>query len=129
MSFHSFFCQFVREFKKLLMCESPCCLNWCTVPEFIDLVFAKTSPKRSFSMSENEGFGLVFVKTGSINSGTGVYLNNKHTVLYILSSTVFHVCAVSQLFLYCFQCFFQLEVNIFSNVSIASRFHKCSFCD
>ncbi len=40
------------------------------MPEFIDLVFAKISPKRSFSMSENERFGLVFAKTGSINSGT-----------------------------------------------------------
>jgi hypothetical protein len=41
------------------------------VPEFIDTVFAKTSPKRSFSKTENERFGLVFVKIGSINSGTG----------------------------------------------------------
>ncbi len=40
------------------------------VPEIIDPVFAKTSPKRSFCMTENERFGLVFVKTGSINSGT-----------------------------------------------------------
>jgi hypothetical protein len=39
------------------------------VPEFIDPVFAKTSSKRSFSMSENERFGLVFAKTGSINLG------------------------------------------------------------
>ncbi len=38
------------------------------VPEFIDPVFA--SPKRSFSVTENRHFGLVFVKTGSINSGT-----------------------------------------------------------
>ncbi len=30
-----------------------------------------TSRKRSFSMTENEHFGLVFAKTGSINSGTG----------------------------------------------------------
>ncbi len=43
------------------------------VPEFIDPVFAKTSPKRSFRMTENERIGLVFVKTGSINSGTGVH--------------------------------------------------------
>ena len=43
----------------------------CTVPEFIDPVFAKTSPKRSFLMIENESFGLVFTKTG-INSGTVV---------------------------------------------------------
>jgi hypothetical protein len=41
------------------------------VPEFIDPVFVKTSPKRSFSMTKNERFRLVFVKTGSINSGTG----------------------------------------------------------
>ncbi len=40
------------------------------VAEFIDPVFAKTSPKRSFLMTENERFGLVFAKTGSINSGT-----------------------------------------------------------
>ncbi len=41
-----------------------------TVPEFIDPVFVKTSPKRSFSVVQNERFGLVFVKTGSIISGT-----------------------------------------------------------
>jgi hypothetical protein len=29
------------------------------VPEFIDPVFTKTSPKRSFSVIENERFGLV----------------------------------------------------------------------
>ncbi len=42
------------------------------VPEFIDPVSAKTSPKRSFSVIENWRFGLVFAKTGSINSGTGL---------------------------------------------------------
>ena len=41
-----------------------------SVPEFIDPVFVKTSPKRSFLVIENERFGLVFAKTGSINSGT-----------------------------------------------------------
>jgi hypothetical protein len=41
------------------------------VPEIIDPVFAKTSPNRSFSMTENERFGLVFANTGSINSDTG----------------------------------------------------------
>jgi hypothetical protein len=43
-----------------------------TVPEIIDPVFTKTSPKRSFNMTENERFGLVFTKTGSVNSGTGI---------------------------------------------------------
>ena len=42
-----------------------------SVPEFIDPVFVKTSPKRSFLVIENERFGLVFAKTGSINSDTG----------------------------------------------------------
>jgi hypothetical protein len=40
------------------------------VPEFIDPVFKKTSPKRSFSVIQNERFGLVFAKTGSIILGT-----------------------------------------------------------
>jgi hypothetical protein len=43
------------------------------VPEFIDPVFVKTSPIRSFLVMENERFGLVFAKTGSINSGTGLF--------------------------------------------------------
>ncbi len=42
------------------------------MPEIIDPVFVKTSPKRSFCMTENERFGLVFVKTGSKHSGTGL---------------------------------------------------------
>jgi hypothetical protein len=46
--------------------------DWPTsVPEIIDPVFAKTSQNARFLLSENERFGLVFVKTGSINSGTG----------------------------------------------------------
>ncbi len=43
------------------------------VPEIIDPVFAKTSQNARFLLSENERFGLVFVKTGSINSGTGLW--------------------------------------------------------
>jgi hypothetical protein len=39
-------------------------------PEIIDPAFAKANPKRSFSIIENECFGLVVAKTGSINSGT-----------------------------------------------------------
>jgi hypothetical protein len=44
-----------------------------SIARILDTVFAKTSPKSSFSMTENEYFGLVFAKTGSgsINSGTG----------------------------------------------------------
>ncbi len=39
-------------------------------PEFIYPVFTKTSPIRSFSVIQNERFGLVFAKTGSIISDT-----------------------------------------------------------
>ncbi len=46
-----------------------------SVPEIIDPVFAKTSQNARFLLSENERFGLVFVKTGSINSGTGLEFN------------------------------------------------------
>jgi hypothetical protein len=42
------------------------------VPEFIDQVFTKRSPKRSFSVIQNERFGLVFANTGSIISATVV---------------------------------------------------------
>ncbi len=46
-------------------------LNTISVPEFIDPVFTKTSPKRSFSLNRKQAFWLVFAKTGSIISGTG----------------------------------------------------------
>ncbi len=42
------------------------------MPEIIDPVFAKTSQNARFLLSENERIGLVFVKTGSINSATGI---------------------------------------------------------
>jgi hypothetical protein len=58
------------------------CITWkysfftnISVPEFIDPVFAKTNPTRSFSMIENEHLGLVFAKTGSINSATVQYIS------------------------------------------------------
>ncbi len=62
-----------RSYSACFQAENELYINSGTVPEFKDPVFAKTSPKRSFSMSENERFGLVFAKTGSINSGTGEY--------------------------------------------------------
>ncbi len=40
------------------------------VPEFIDPVFTKTSPKRSFSLNRKRAYWLVFAKTGSIISGS-----------------------------------------------------------
>jgi hypothetical protein len=49
------------------------------VPEIIDPVFAKTSPIRSFLVIKYERFGLVFAKTGYINSGTGFAMySRKH---------------------------------------------------
>ncbi len=51
------------------------------MPEIIDPVFAKTSQNARFLLSENERFGLVFVKTGSINSGTGIIETNNKFLL------------------------------------------------
>ena len=45
------------------------------MPEFIDPVFTKTSPKRSFSLNRKRAFWLVFAKTGSIISGTDLVQN------------------------------------------------------
>ncbi len=42
-----------------------------SVPEIIDPVFSKTSPKRSFSMTEHERFGLFFTKTRVYKFGHG----------------------------------------------------------
>ncbi len=43
------------------------------MPEIIGPVFTKTSQNARFLLSENERFGLVFVKTGFINSGTDLF--------------------------------------------------------
>jgi hypothetical protein len=51
------------------------------VPKFIDPDFAKTRQNRSFSVIENKRFGLVFAKTGSINSGTGKFSSVKFIFL------------------------------------------------
>jgi hypothetical protein len=51
------------------------------VPEIIDPVFAKTSQNARFLLSENERFGLVFVKTGSINLGIGLFSAHIQLVL------------------------------------------------
>ncbi len=53
------------------------------MPEIIDPVFAKTSQNARFLLSENERFGLVFVKTGSINSGTGVFHHSSEQLVNI----------------------------------------------
>ncbi len=55
------------------------------VPEFIDPVLAKTSPKRSFSMTEKERFGLLFANTGSIISGTVGRIHERRISLRFLA--------------------------------------------
>jgi hypothetical protein len=59
-------CKYLREFSK----KFEMILMLLSVPEFIDPVFTKTSPKRSFSLNRKRAFWLVFAKTGSIISGT-----------------------------------------------------------
>jgi hypothetical protein len=64
-----------RQFNRTLVCAGVNICMYTSVPEIIDPVFAKTSQNARFLLSENERFGLVFVKTGSINSGTGNVTN------------------------------------------------------
>ncbi len=45
-------------------------------PNLQTRVFVKTSPKRSYSVIETERFGLVFAKTVSIISGTGLIISD-----------------------------------------------------
>ncbi len=47
------------------------------MPEIIDPVFAKTSPKRSVSMTEYERFGLVFTKTWVYKFGHCCLFHNR----------------------------------------------------
>ncbi len=60
------------------------------MPEIIHPVFAKTTPTRSFCMTENERFGLVFVKTGSINSGTRLWPYESNQCFSVLNSIQFN---------------------------------------
>jgi hypothetical protein len=69
----------------------------CTVPEIIDPVFAKTSQNARFLLSENERFGLVFVKTGSINSGTVVQQFRKRLIGSIVFLLSFRGCRFQQM--------------------------------
>jgi hypothetical protein len=50
------------------------------VPEIIDPVFAKTSPKRSFSITEYERFGLVFTKTRVYKFGHSTFYLSQDTI-------------------------------------------------
>jgi len=71
------------------------------VPEFIDPVFAKASPKRSLSLIENERFGLVIAKTGSIHAaGNGIFLcpRKKTCPLDDVSCSSITVSAIAEVF-------------------------------
>ncbi len=51
------------------------------MPEFIDPRFRENKPKRAYSVIENERFGLVFAKTGSIISDTVDVLTRAYPVV------------------------------------------------
>ena len=52
------------------------------MPEIIDPVFAKTSQNARFLLSENEHFGLVFVKTGSVSFAACKAMGRKELKVY-----------------------------------------------
>ncbi len=58
------------------------------VPEIIDPVFTKTSQNACFLLSENERFGLVFVKTRVYKFGHW-YLQEKTEVAYEVDNYIF----------------------------------------
>ncbi len=67
-----------------------------TVPEIIDQVFVETSPIRSFSMTENERFGLVFTKTRVYKFGHREYyaavLRKLSCAHFDLKYLIFNIC-------------------------------------
>ncbi len=62
------------------------------MPEFIDPVFTKTSPKRSFSLNRKRAFWLVFAKTGSIISGTGKEKERNFCKLLVMTFPHSSIC-------------------------------------
>jgi hypothetical protein len=66
----------MRSSRVVRASDSQCRSLNCPVTEFIDPAFTKTSAKRSVSVIENERFGIVFARTGSINSGTDELQSN-----------------------------------------------------
>jgi hypothetical protein len=63
-----------------------------TVPEIINPVFTKTSPKRSFCMTENERFGLVFVNTGARIYRPSFHENKPKTLVFSHTKRGFLAC-------------------------------------
>jgi hypothetical protein len=63
---------------------------------FRQLFFAKTSPRPSFLVIENEGFVLVFAKPGSINSVTGETKREGTSVRQHVESVIQHCEYVRQ---------------------------------
>ncbi len=74
------------------------------MPEFIDPVFAKTSPKRSFLVIENERFRLVFAKAGSLNSGTDLPFRNTSNLPNTYSTTCLKMKAIILSYTYIYKC-------------------------
>ncbi len=61
-------------------------------PEFIDPVFTKTSPKRSFSLNRKRAFWLVFAKTGSIISGPSLKFDQVATFIWNVYYSTLECC-------------------------------------
>jgi hypothetical protein len=66
------------------------------VPEFIDPVFTKTSPKHSISLNRKRAFWLVFAKTGSIISGTGLV-----HIFYVTDGNIMYLTDASRSLISC----------------------------
>jgi hypothetical protein len=85
--------------------------NYLSVPEIIGTVFAKTSSKRSFSMTEYERFGLVFTKTRVYKFGRWflIPVNGRDLNVLKISASRMYIITL---------CSIQYTVFAFSSVSL-----------
>ncbi len=90
------------------------------MPEIIDPVFVKTSPKRSFTMTEYEHVGLVFTNTRVYKFGQwsllfgNQYISARKIFFSLEDINIFTLEDINIFFLEEINIFFLEEINIFS---------------
>ncbi len=82
-----------KTLKKLLMAVT----ENAFYARILDLVFAKTSPKRSFSMVETERFELVFAGTGLLKKRGGIWFGANEWNVAIIKKVPSSMSSLSKL--------------------------------
>jgi hypothetical protein len=81
-------------------------------PKFKDPVFAKTRPKRSFSVNENARFGLVFAKTGSLNCAGREYFKSVPVTLWASLILIHYLYGSESLTVYFWRCWADIILEL-----------------